>query len=66
MTAGSEGGASYWFCLKHNKVEREDGCAAEFRIGPYATEGEAHRGLETIHNREKRKQAEDEAWEGDS
>lgn len=61
-TDGTDG--QYFWCLKHSRVEREDGCAAKDRIGPFASAAEAERGLETMHAREKSKEAEDEAWRG--
>ena len=32
---------SYWWCLKHSRVEDDDGCALTDRMGPYATPEEA-------------------------
>jgi hypothetical protein len=42
---------SWWFCLKHNRVEPEDGCAGKNRLGPYASQEEAAHALETVHQR---------------
>ena len=41
----------YWFCVKHHRVEREDGCKIIDRLGPYATEAEAARALEKVEER---------------
>lgn len=49
---------SYYFCLKHHAVEGEKGCRAQDRLGPYETEAEASRALETVAER-------NEAWEND-
>lgn len=48
----------WYFCLRHNAVEGEDGCRAEDRLGPYPTRDEAARALETVAER-------NEAWEND-
>lgn len=42
---------SWYFCLEHQKVEPEAGCANGERLGPYATEAEAQHALETVHER---------------
>ena len=36
----------------------------ESRLGPYESQAEAERGLAELKAREKRKDAEDQAWEG--
>ena len=48
----------YFYCLIHNSVEGEHGCKAKDRLGPYETEAEAARALETAHERT-------EAWDED-
>jgi hypothetical protein len=53
----------WWWCLKHQTVEPEDGCAAKDRLGPFATVEEASRALQTVHERNVRYDKEDEAWE---
>jgi hypothetical protein len=55
----------WFYCLKHNTVETRDGCAERHRLGPYATRGEAEHALQSVHEREKRLDDEDRAWEGD-
>lgn len=58
VTAPSEGSAtrmgahvSWYYCLAHQRVEPEEGCANAERMGPYATEEEAHHALERAHER---------------
>jgi hypothetical protein len=53
----------WWWCLKHGRVEPDLGCANTKRIGPFATVEEASHALETVHERNARYDAEDEAWE---
>ena len=48
----------FYYCIKHATVEGEDGCRAADRMGPYDTEAEAARALETARERT-------EAWEED-
>jgi hypothetical protein len=52
----------YW-CLKHQKVEPEAGCADRNRLGPFRTPQEAARAVATVQERNARYDAEDEAWE---
>ncbi len=42
---------SWYYCLVHQRVEPEDGCANAERLGPYATEAEAQHALETAKAR---------------
>lgn len=49
----------YWYCIKHSRVERHDGCPNKERLGPYDTEAEAARALETAAEKT-------EAWDRDS
>jgi hypothetical protein len=53
----------WWWCLKHQRVEPDLGCASTDRLGPFATPEEAARALQTVHERNARYDAEDEAWE---
>lgn len=48
----------YWYCLTHHRVEGEDGCKSADRLGPYPTEAEAARALETVEER-------NETWDHD-
>jgi hypothetical protein len=42
---------SWYFCLRHQRVEPEDGCPGKDRLGPYASREEAARAIETVHRR---------------
>ncbi|UMG92799.1 hypothetical protein [Nocardioides sp. TF02-7] len=55
---------AYWFCLEHNAVEGTHGCPNKDRLGPYETEAEASRALETARERTE-KWDEDPAWNDD-
>ncbi|MGA8211759.1 MAG: hypothetical protein WB441_04645 [Nocardioidaceae bacterium] len=48
----------FWFCLKHHRVEGDEGCRSADRLGPYATEQEAANALEKVAER-------NEAWDND-
>ena len=54
--AMSEG--TYWFCLTHHKVEGEDGCRNQDRLGPYPTAEAASRALDKVAER-------NEEWDHD-
>lgn len=50
---------SYWFCVRHRRVEDEDNmCPPIDRLGPYDTREEAERALETAEQR-------NEDWDND-
>lgn len=49
---------AYFYCLKHHTVEGDQGCKAADRLGPYETEAEASRALETAHEKS-------DAWDND-
>jgi hypothetical protein len=42
---------SWYYCLVHQKVEPEVGCANAERLGPYATESEAAAALDLAKQR---------------
>jgi len=42
---------SWYYCLAHQRVEPEEGCANAERMGPYATEEDAQHALERAHER---------------
>lgn len=44
----------YWFNLKTNQVEYGRLVAASYRIGPFATEEQAARALETLASRSRK------------
>ena len=50
----------WWFCVKHNTVEPEDGCPGKDRLGPYPTREEAARALQTVRQRNEEWDAADE------
>jgi hypothetical protein len=54
----------WWWCLKHQAVEPDGGCANLDRLGPFATVDEAAGALHRVQERNARYDAEDEAWEG--
>jgi hypothetical protein len=42
---------SWWYCLTHRTVEHGPGCPNKERLGPYATQEEAARALDTVRRR---------------
>jgi len=56
----------YWYCQEHHRVERYEDTDSSNRIGPFGTEAEAARALETIAERNERYDQEDAAWDGDA
>jgi hypothetical protein len=57
---------TYWYCLKHHRVETFESADSRELLGPYPTAEEAAHALDTIAEREERYDAEDSEWEGDS
>ncbi len=53
--------SAYWWCLKHERVEDESGCAHTDRLGPYATQQEAQDALATARRRTEEQDARDRA-----
>lgn len=53
---------AYWWCLEHGRVEGDGEDRGEVRLGPYDTEAQAARALETLHERDRERDAQDEAW----
>ncbi len=50
---------TFWFCTKHQRVETsETMCPPIDRLGPYPSEAEAERALQTAEER-------NEAWDND-
>ena len=43
----------WWYCLKHNAVEPEDGCAGKDRLGPYESREEAAQALDKVRERNR-------------
>ncbi len=54
---------SYWWCLKHERVEGEQGCAHASRLGPYETESAAAAALEAAHRRTEQWDKQDRTYE---
>lgn len=50
----------YWYNLKTGQIEFGKLSAASYRVGPFLTEAEAKRALETLANRSKAWSDEDE------
>ncbi|UQX87295.1 hypothetical protein M6D93_13410 [Jatrophihabitans telluris] len=53
---------TWWYCEEHHRAERFADCNSDRRIGPFATEAQADRALQTIAERERHYDAEDDAW----
>lgn len=51
---------SWYYCLAHQAVEPELGCANAERMGPYPTEGEAAEAMETARRRNEEFDAQDD------
>ncbi len=65
MNDSGSGEGPYFWCLRHNRVETGDGvCAAQYRLGPYASADDATRALETVEKRNQAWDAEDARWRG--
>ena len=57
--SGTDDQLQFWYCIKHGTVEGHDGCPNKERLGPYATDAEAARALQTAAERT-------EAWDRES
>jgi hypothetical protein len=56
-----DGDKNWWFCLKHNTVEDDDGaCPGKDRLGPYPTREAAEHALQTVQERNKDWDAQDQ------
>jgi hypothetical protein len=51
---------SWYFCLKHMRVEPEVGCANKLRLGPYPSEQEAADALHKVAERNQAWDAQDD------
>ena len=51
---------SWYYCLVHQDVEPELGCANAERMGPYQTEQEAAEAMETARHRNESYDAQDD------
>jgi len=54
----------YWWCLDHQSVETDEGCANSVRLGPFDDHAEAAQALELAHRRSEQWDN-DEAWNDD-
>jgi hypothetical protein len=50
----------WWYCLKHHRVEPDDGCPGKDRLGPFATPEEASHALELVQRRNEEWDAQDD------
>lgn len=50
--------SEFWYCVKHHRVEGDEGCPNKDKLGPYASETDAARALEITAER-------NEAWDND-
>lgn len=48
----------YWYCIKHQRVEGDEGCRAIHRLGPFDTPEEAAHALDIAAER-------NEEWDSD-
>lgn len=56
----------YYWCQRHERVEREgEACGERFRLGPYPTREAAQAWKQQRDAREDRWEGEDKAWEGE-
>ena len=54
---------TYWWCLRHNRVETYAESDSPDRLGPYPTHSAAEDALRTIAEREKRYDEQDREWD---
>jgi len=52
----------FWWCLTHARVEGADGCPNKDRLGPYDTEAEAARAVQSAAERTEAWDREDRDW----
>jgi hypothetical protein len=50
----------WYFCVKHQTVEPEDGCPAKDRLGPYNSREEAAHAMEKVQERNQQWDAADD------
>ena len=53
----------WWYCLKHNRVEPEDGCPNSERLGPFETKEEAGNAIENARERNEEWERNENEWE---
>jgi hypothetical protein len=54
--------AQWWYCLRHQRVEPEEGCANAERLGPFETQAEAARALEIAKERNEEWDRDEDEW----
>jgi len=54
----------WYFCLRHQRVEPEAGCAHRDRLGPFDSRAEAEHALDRARERNEQWVAQDRDWEG--
>jgi hypothetical protein len=59
-----DGDQRWYYCLKHQRVEGEDGCAGKDRLGPYPTKEAAEHWADTVQRRNDEWEAQDR-WPGE-
>jgi hypothetical protein len=58
-------GERWWFCLKHMRVEPDEGCPNKDRMGPYPTREAAAAALQTADERNEAWREADRKWDDD-
>jgi hypothetical protein len=58
----SEVEMSWYYCLVHNRVEPEKGCANSERLGPYTSEDQAAHAFEIARKRNEEWDAGERDW----
>lgn len=56
--------SQWWYSLKHMRVEHGAGDPNSERLGPYDTEAEASRALETARKRNEQWDNDEDEWDG--
>ncbi|HEY1621186.1 MAG TPA: hypothetical protein VGG25_26415 [Streptosporangiaceae bacterium] len=54
-----DGNQHWYFCLKHNTVEGDDGCPGKDRLGPYDSREAAANALQKVKERNREWDAQD-------
>ncbi|WP_204020242.1 hypothetical protein [Sinosporangium siamense] len=55
----------WWFCLKHMRVEPDEGCPNKDRMGPYESQDEARGALQRSAQRNEEWEQADRDWDDD-
>jgi len=55
----------WYYCLRHQRVEPELGCAHRDRLGPFDSPDEAATALQRAQARNEAWEAEERSWEGE-